>query len=298
MSCIPAMHAGGGKFYGSYFYWVHAPADPLPVEDMYYRRKSNPQNPHWVTVRGTSKLEGYHPHLARALPGTGYSPDTAGGIFALFNMQWNLKRGVENKGDPDTGTVEPWLQNNLAQLSKALQLSADTFQTVSIPASTPELFGVEYVPDTLDKEAAHEAEQQGRAELEAELGEEDEALLAAAALDAMRQLGRPYCILPQLSPSHMCIYPYGCALLTMDNSEQCSFADGSSPAVPAGRLPKEVQPPGQRVDVTASPSAPPHHAPAKQAGRRLPASLQRGSMRLPSASGAPGNLRAIIMMSQ
>ena len=106
------------------FIGLHAPADPLPVEDMYYRRKSNPRNPDWVTVRGTSKLEGYHPHLARTLPGTGYSPDTAGGILALFNMQC-----VEKRGDPDTWTVEPWLQNNLAQLSRALQLPADTFQT-------------------------------------------------------------------------------------------------------------------------------------------------------------------------
>ena len=111
-------------------------------------------------------------------------------------MQWNLKRGVENKGDPDTGTVVPWLQNNLAQLSRALQLPSDTFQTVSIPASTGELFGVEYVPDALDEEAAQEAEQQGRAEVEAELEEEDEALLAAAALDATRLLGRPDCNLP------------------------------------------------------------------------------------------------------
>ena len=163
---------------------------------MYYRRKSNPQNPDWVTVRDTNKLERYHPHLARALPRTGYAPDTAGGIFALFNMQWNLKRGVQNKGDPDTGTVEPWLQNNLAQLSSALQLPADTFQTVSIPANTPELFGVEYVPDALDEKAAREAELQGRAEVEAELEEEDEAVLAAAALDAMRLLGKPTCNLP------------------------------------------------------------------------------------------------------
>ena len=165
---------------------------------MYYGRKNNPQNPDWVTVRGTSKLEGYHPHLARALPGTGYSPDTAGGIFALFNMQWNLKRGVENKGDPDTGTVEPWLQNNLAQLSRALQMPADTFQTVSIPESTRELFGVEYKADAQDEKAAQEAEQQGRAEVEAELEEEDEAVLAAAALDAMRFLGRPDCNQPEL----------------------------------------------------------------------------------------------------
>ena len=155
-------------------------------------------------MRGTSKLAGYHPHLARALSGTGYAPDTAGGIFALFNMQWNLKRGVENKGDPDTGTVEPWLQSNLAQLSSALGLPADRFQTVSIPASTSEKFGVEYVSDTVDQEAAEEAEQQGMAEVEAELAEEDEALLAAAALDAIRSLGRHDCNHREQYPASSC----------------------------------------------------------------------------------------------
>jgi hypothetical protein len=138
------------------------------------------------------------------LSGTGYASDTAGGIFALFNMQWNLKRGVENKGDSDTGTVEPWLQSNLAQLSSTLSLPADSFQIVSIPASTLEKFGVEYVPDTMDQEAAEEAEQQGMAEVEAELAEEDEALLAAAALDAMRFLGRHDCNHHKQYPAFSC----------------------------------------------------------------------------------------------
>ena len=243
---------------------MHAPADPLSVEDMYYRRKSNPQNPDWVTVRGTSKLEGYHPHLARALPGTKYSPDTAGGIFALFNMQWNLKRGVENKGYPDTGTVEPWLQNNLAQLSRAIQLPADTFQTVSIPASTGELFGVEYVPNTLDEEAAREAEQQGRAEVEAELEEEDEALLAAAALDAMRLLGTPDCNLLERSPA----YSYSAAHVTTPTN--CSCADGSSLAASSGRLRSETQPPVEEAEALARPSAPAHDAPPKAGEEETP----------------------------
>ena len=119
-------------------------------------------------------------------------------------MQWNLKRGVENKGDPDTGTVEPWLQIYLAQLSSALSLPADSFQTISIPASTLENFGVDCVPDTMDQEAAEEAEQQGRAEVEAELAEEDEALLAAAALDAMRFLGRHDCNHREQYPASSC----------------------------------------------------------------------------------------------
>ena len=54
---MPAIQSPGPKYVTS-SHCLRAPADPLPVDDMYYRRKSNPQNPHWVTVRGTSKLEG------------------------------------------------------------------------------------------------------------------------------------------------------------------------------------------------------------------------------------------------
>ena len=167
-------------------------ADPLPVQDMYYSRKSNPQNPDWVTVRGTSKLEGYHPHLARALPGTGYATDTAGGIFSLFNMMWNLKRGIENCGQPDHGCTEAWLQSNLSQLSRSLGLSAEHFKSVSVPDCTTEKFGVEYEAEPLDRDAALEAEKQGLAVVEPELSDdEEERLLAATALDAMRFIGEP-----------------------------------------------------------------------------------------------------------
>ena len=63
---------------------------------------------------------------------------------------------------------------------------------------------MEYVPDALDEEAAQEAEQEGRAEEEAELEDEDEAVLAAAALDAMRFLGRQDCNHPEQCPTISC----------------------------------------------------------------------------------------------
>ena len=239
-------------------------------------------------------------------------PDTAGGIFALFNMQWNLKRSVENKGDPDTGTVEPWLQSNLAQLSSALGLPANSFQTVSIPASTQEKFGVEYVPDALDQEAAEEAEEQGMAEVEAELVEEDEALLAAAALDAMRFLGRQDCNHPEQYPAsscsaahdthphHRCIahpevgetaitlssilHPH--ALLHMIRKELigCSSADDGPPAASSRRPRSEAQAPVQQAEALAGPSAPNGAPPLQQARRRLPASLRPTRMPPPTAA--------------
>ncbi len=166
------------------------PADPLPLGDMYYNRSKDAGKPDWITVRGTSKLEGYHPHLDHVLPGTGYAPDSAGGIITLFNMQWSVKRGIQNKGDPDIGTIEPWMQDNLAQLCGSLGLSTEMFKGYKVPSSTDEKFGVEFVPDALDQLAAQEAEQRGETAVEEEeLSEEEERLLAANTLDALRFLG-------------------------------------------------------------------------------------------------------------
>ena len=78
----------------------------------------------------------------------------------------------------------------------------------------------------------------------------------------------------------------------------CSFAGGSPPAAHSGPLLDEVQAPVHGAEATAGPSAPAHGAPLKQARRRLPASLQRGSMRPPSDSGTPGDLQAIVKRAQ
>lgn len=164
-------------------------ADPLPVEEMYYNRSKDVSKPEWITVRGSSKLEGYHPHFHSVLPGTGYAPDTAGGTLTLFNAKWTVKRGIQNKGEPDTGTAEPWMQYNLAQLSAKLGLPTEEFSSIRVPSSTDEKFGVDFVPDNLDWLEAEKAEREGRAEVEPELSEEDERLLAANTLDALRFLG-------------------------------------------------------------------------------------------------------------
>ena len=164
-------------------------ADPLPVEHMYYNRSKDPLKPDWITVRGTSKLEGCHPHLEGILSGTGYAPDSAGGILSLFNMQWSVKRGIQNKGDPDIGTAEPWMLETLAQLSGSLGLPADHFKHIKMPSSTAEKFGVDFVPEEQDQLAAKAAEGDGRAAVEQELSEEEERLLAADTLDALRFLG-------------------------------------------------------------------------------------------------------------
>ncbi|CAL8469089.1 g8630 [Coccomyxa elongata] len=61
-------------------------SEPLPVVQMYHNCSKDPLKPDWIWVRGTSKMEGYRPHLEGTSPGTGYALNCAGGIFSMFNM--------------------------------------------------------------------------------------------------------------------------------------------------------------------------------------------------------------------
>ena len=81
------------------------------------------------------------------------------------------------------------MQENLAQLSGSLGLPADQFKHIKVHSSTAEKFGVDFVHEELDQLAAKAAEEEGRAAVEQELSEEEERLLAANTLDALRFLG-------------------------------------------------------------------------------------------------------------
>lgn len=168
----------------------------MQIEDKYYSRIRDSAKPDWITVRGTSKLEGYHPHLRGILPGTGYAADTASGIYTLFNMQWSLKRGSDNKGDAECGVTEPWTQETLAQLCTKLGLSPDPFGSLKVPTSNEERFRVDCQQVEADLDRLHEEEarrRQEREEWEApgerDLSEKEELLMAATKLDAMQFLG-------------------------------------------------------------------------------------------------------------
>lgn len=58
---------------------------------MYYNRAQNLANPKWITVGGSSKLEGYHPHLRACLLGTNYLPYLADAIITLFDCSLKVK---------------------------------------------------------------------------------------------------------------------------------------------------------------------------------------------------------------
>ena len=108
-------------------------ADPMDLEYMYYNRSHNPARPEWITVRGSSKLEGYHPHQHACLPGTNYSPMLADAIITLFNFVWNYKHSVRNGGACDHNFYDLWLVERMQQgvCQHALGLSAGRMATCS-----------------------------------------------------------------------------------------------------------------------------------------------------------------------
>ena len=59
--------------------------------------------PRYVTVRGTSQLEGYHEHLKNLFVGTNYSALLAGALATYFNF----RRGARGGGRPCRGGGRP-----------------------------------------------------------------------------------------------------------------------------------------------------------------------------------------------
>ena len=127
-------------------------------------------------VRGSSKLEGYHPHLHKMFPGTGYSPDLGGSIAMLFNAQWSLERAAENGCGPAYGHSAPWLIGSLhgaVQPAWRYRLPED----LCVPATSAEQFGCDYTPPT---PALAEAEFQHEHILDIDASDEEEDATLAA----------------------------------------------------------------------------------------------------------------------
>ena len=122
------------------------PADPLGIEDMYYNHQLNPSKaPEWIAIRGSSKLEGYHPHLHACLPGTNYAPALADAIIALFNFAWNYKRSVQNTGALNHNFHDLWLLERMQQLCEEMEWQYQLPAWQPAPADNGEKFGLDYV---------------------------------------------------------------------------------------------------------------------------------------------------------
>ncbi len=165
-------------------------ADPMELEAMYYNRSQNPAKPEWITVRGSSKLEGYHPHLHACLPGTNYSPYLADAIITLFNFSWNYKRSVTNAGQEDHGFPDLWMLEQMQQLCHHRKWSYELPSWQSAPACTVEKFGLEFVPHESLLILAEAEAMHGKSTVTQPLSDEAEELLAVNTRTAISFLGK------------------------------------------------------------------------------------------------------------
>jgi hypothetical protein len=81
--------------------WVCVGADPYDEDGMYIKVSKDGHMPHYITLRSTSQLEGYHPRLNAALKAATTSPKLADVLIKLLNFRYNVSAGVRNKGEHD-----------------------------------------------------------------------------------------------------------------------------------------------------------------------------------------------------
>ncbi len=115
---------------------------------MYYNRSGNSGKPHWITLRGSSKLEGYPPHLHACLPGTNYGAVLAEAIVTLFNFEWNQKRSVQNGGATNHQFYDLWLLERQQQVCQSMGWNNYMLPDwTPAPLSTDEKFGMDFEAD-------------------------------------------------------------------------------------------------------------------------------------------------------
>lgn len=120
----------------------------MGVEQMYYNRQKDPsRQPQWIAIRGSSKLEGYHPHLHACLPGTNYSPALAHAIITLFNFAWNYKRSVQNGGAIDHHFHDLWMLERMKQLCDEMHWDSYRLPYWKSAPDSSEKFGLDYIPE-------------------------------------------------------------------------------------------------------------------------------------------------------
>ena len=121
---------------------------------------TNPLQPKWVGVRGTSKLEGSHPYYHASLPGSSYAPATASSILDCRLGQMNVQAAARQGR-----TTAASLSDAFEQERKKAILGDEGWggyqlpAAVSVPASTTEKFGFNYC-SSMDALAAAKAQQQ------------------------------------------------------------------------------------------------------------------------------------------
>lgn len=156
----------------------------MGIDDMYYNRQKDPSKaPEWIAVRGSSKLEGYHPYLHACLPGTNYSPALADAIIALFNFSWNYKRSVQNGGATNHQFHDLWILERMQQIVNEMHWEYQLPEWTPAP-DTSEKFGLDYVPAIAAVALAQQQVMEHKGRVSELLSEAEEDLLDADPIPA------------------------------------------------------------------------------------------------------------------
>jgi hypothetical protein len=84
---------------------------PLKEDEMYFWSGKR-----WVCKRGTSSQENYHLHLGNLVNGNNTSEELFCYLVNDFNNQWNVRRGIDNGEEPDYGTTNLYLLNQIKKV--------------------------------------------------------------------------------------------------------------------------------------------------------------------------------------
>ncbi|GAQ90826.1 hypothetical protein KFL_006900010 [Klebsormidium nitens] len=125
--------------------WAGALSDPLGVEEMYYDVSKPGCMPQFKSVRGTSKLEGYHKHLNSLFAGGNCSPELADALLTIFNYRWNITCGVANRGDQDYSMHDHFLLEEMQKVCRDMGWP-DPFPEWKKAPPTAERFGADNLP--------------------------------------------------------------------------------------------------------------------------------------------------------
>ena len=106
-------------------------ADPMTADKMYIEVKVSTNKVRWISIRGSSKLEGFHKYANTVLSSGQTGAKLAAALLCNFVGRWNTDRGVANSNQRSYGIYDHRLvpmfdavQNNTNQVSSVAQAGA------------------------------------------------------------------------------------------------------------------------------------------------------------------------------
>ncbi len=98
-------------------------ADP-PDRTMHVNVEAAGKPPKWVTLRGTSALEGFHKHFHDLLVGGKNSQEYSESIFKIYIHRWNRKQSFKHDKASSYGTFDYPLLQKVNAAARAAKVPA------------------------------------------------------------------------------------------------------------------------------------------------------------------------------